>query len=85
MRNPPVRAYVPSAAHPEGVPEPKVLQRLTGRMALPDLATDGDVTDAAALLASEGARPSTGQSLLVTAGELMRRRPAPNLPNRSCE
>jgi NAD(P)-dependent dehydrogenase (short-subunit alcohol dehydrogenase family) len=72
MWGPPVQAYVQFTAHAEGVPEPDVLRRLTGRMALPDLATDGDVADAAVFLASDRARAITGQSLLVNAGELMR-------------
>ncbi|MET9818610.1 MULTISPECIES: SDR family oxidoreductase [unclassified Streptomyces] len=72
MWGPPVRAYVRSAARAEGVPEGAVLERLTGRMALPDLATDTDVADAAVFLASDRARAITGQSLLVNAGELMR-------------
>jgi enoyl-[acyl-carrier-protein] reductase (NADH) len=54
------------------VPEAEVLKRLSDRMALPELATDGDVADAAVFLASERARAITGQSLLVNAGELMR-------------
>ncbi|WP_274559654.1 SDR family oxidoreductase [Streptomyces spiramyceticus] len=72
MWGPPVQAYVRFAAHTEGVPEAEVLDRLTGRMALPELATDGDVAEAAAFLASDRARAITGQSLLVNAGELMR-------------
>ncbi|MER7478747.1 SDR family oxidoreductase [Streptomyces sp. NPDC126510] len=72
MWGPPVRAYVQFAAHSEGVPEAAVLERLTERMALPDLATDTDVADAVAFLASDRARAITGQSLLVNAGELMR-------------
>ncbi|MFC4498809.1 MULTISPECIES: SDR family oxidoreductase [Streptomyces] len=72
MWGPPVQAYVQFTAQTEGVPEAEVLGRLAGRMALPDLATDGDVADAAAFLASDRARAITGQSLLVNAGELMR-------------
>ncbi|MCD9880532.1 SDR family oxidoreductase [Streptomyces guryensis] len=72
MWGPPVQAYVQFTAQTEGVPEADVRQRLTGRMALPDLATDGDVADAAVFLASDRARAITGQSLLVNAGELMR-------------
>ena len=53
-------------------PEAEVRGRLAERMALPELATDGDVADAAVFLASERARAITGQSLLVNAGELMR-------------
>lgn len=72
MWGPPVQAYVQFTAHTEGVPENEVLGRLTERMALPELATDGDVAEAAAFLASARARAITGQSLLVNAGELMR-------------
>ncbi|MFF7448407.1 MULTISPECIES: SDR family oxidoreductase [unclassified Streptomyces] len=72
MWGPPVQAYVRFTAQAEGVGEPEVLGRLTERMALPDLATDGDVADAAVFLASDRARAITGQSLLVNAGELMR-------------
>ncbi|MEU8527464.1 SDR family oxidoreductase [Streptomyces sp. NPDC048629] len=72
MWGPPVQAFVTFTAHTEGVPEDEVLGRLAERMALPELATDGDVADAAAFLASDRARSITGQSLLVNAGELMR-------------
>ncbi|MFF3876412.1 SDR family oxidoreductase [Streptomyces sp. NPDC001978] len=72
MWGPPVQAYVQFTAHTEGVPEEEVLGRLTERMALPELATDGDVADAVVFLASDRARAITGQSLLVNAGELMR-------------
>ncbi|MEU6820445.1 SDR family oxidoreductase [Streptomyces atriruber] len=72
MWGPPVEAYVQFTAHTEGVPEAAVRDRLTERMALPDLATDGDVADAAVFLASDRARSITGQSLLVNAGEIMR-------------
>ncbi|BCL21129.1 SDR family oxidoreductase [Streptomyces tuirus] len=72
MWGPPVRAYVRFAAQSEGVGESAVLERLTERMALPELATDADVADAAVFLASDRARSITGQSLLVNAGELMR-------------
>ncbi|MFD3616801.1 SDR family oxidoreductase [Streptomyces sp. NPDC058676] len=72
MWGPPVRAYVQFTAQTEGVSEAEVLERLSGRMALPDLASDADVADAAVFLASDRARAITGQSLLVNAGELMR-------------
>jgi NAD(P)-dependent dehydrogenase (short-subunit alcohol dehydrogenase family) len=72
MWGPPVEAYVRFTAHTEGVPEAVVRERLTERMALPELATDGDVADAVVFLASDRARAITGQSLLVNAGELMR-------------
>ncbi|MDI3423747.1 SDR family oxidoreductase [Streptomyces luteolus] len=72
MWGPPVEAYVQFTAHTEGVPEEEVKRRLSERMALPELATDGDVADACVFLASDRARAITGQSLLVNAGELMR-------------
>ncbi|MFF9900478.1 SDR family oxidoreductase [Streptomyces longispororuber] len=72
MWGPPVAAYVTLTARTEGVAEEEVRRRLTERMALPDLATDGDVADACVFLASDRARAITGQSLLVNAGELMR-------------
>ncbi|GGY69543.1 SDR family oxidoreductase [Streptomyces omiyaensis] len=72
MWGPPVEAFVHFTAQTEGVEEAEVLARLTSRMALPELATDGDVADAVAFLASPRARAITGQSLLVNAGELMR-------------
>ncbi|GGT21734.1 putative short-chain dehydrogenase/reductase [Streptomyces kurssanovii] len=72
MWGPPVQAYVRFTADVEGVPEDEVLGRLTERTALPDLATDRDVAQAAVFLASDRARSITGQSLLVNAGELMR-------------
>ncbi|MFJ6719596.1 MULTISPECIES: SDR family oxidoreductase [unclassified Streptomyces] len=72
MWGPPVQAFVTFTAHSEGVPEAEVRARLTERMALPELATDADVADAAVFFASDRARSITGQSLLVNAGELMR-------------
>ncbi|WP_420034150.1 SDR family oxidoreductase [Streptomyces sp. cg28] len=71
MWGPPVRAFVQFTAQTEKVPEDEVLGRLTERMALPELATDGDVADAAVFFASDRARAITGQQLLVNAGELM--------------
>jgi NAD(P)-dependent dehydrogenase (short-subunit alcohol dehydrogenase family) len=72
MYGPPVQAYLRFTAHTEGVPEDEVLGRLTDQMALPELATDGDVAEAVIFLASDRARAITGQSVLVNAGELMR-------------
>ncbi|MER5973520.1 SDR family oxidoreductase [Streptomyces sp. NPDC002055] len=72
MWGPPVQAFVQLTAQAEGVPEDEVLGRLAERMALPDLATDGDVAQAVVFLASDRARAITGQSLLVNAGEVMR-------------
>ncbi|SDL13793.1 SDR family oxidoreductase [Streptomyces indicus] len=72
MWGPPVEAWVQFTAHTEGASEEEVKARLTSRMALPDLATDGDVADACVFLASDRSRAITGQQLLVNAGEIMR-------------
>ncbi|KOG66043.1 short-chain dehydrogenase [Streptomyces griseoflavus] len=72
MWGPPVEAYVRYAADAEDIPEREVLDRLTARMALPEMATDADVAESAVFLASDRARAITGQSLLVNAGEIMR-------------
>lgn len=72
MWGPAVEAYVHWTAGTEAVPEDEVRARLAERMALPELATDGDVAEAALFFASDRARAITGQSLLVNAGELMR-------------
>lgn len=72
MWGPPVQGYVQWAAQQEGRTQESVLAGLTDRMALPEMATDGDVADAAVFLSSDRARSVTGQSLLVNAGELMR-------------
>ena len=72
MWGPAVEMYVRWTSSTEGVPEDEVKGRLTERMALPELATDGDVAEAALFFASDRARAITGQSLLVNAGEQMR-------------
>ncbi|MFD3512001.1 SDR family oxidoreductase [Streptomyces sp. NPDC058657] len=72
MWGPPVQGFVAYAAQAEGVPEARVRERLDARMALPEMATDGDVADAVVFFASDRARSITGQQLLVNAGELMR-------------
>ncbi|MGW8374470.1 SDR family oxidoreductase [Streptomyces sp. ODS28] len=72
MWGPPVQGYVQWASAQEGVAESVVRGRLEGRMALPEMASDGDVADAAVFFASDWARSVTGQCLLVNAGEVMR-------------
>ncbi|TDU05891.1 NAD(P)-dependent dehydrogenase (short-subunit alcohol dehydrogenase family) [Streptomyces sp. 846.5] len=72
MWGPAVEMYVQWTAGTEEVPEEQVRGRLAERMALPELATDGDVAEAALFFASDRARAITGQSLLVNAGEIMR-------------
>ncbi|MFC1400422.1 MULTISPECIES: SDR family oxidoreductase [Streptacidiphilus] len=72
MWGPAVEMYVQWTAGTEQIPEEQVRGRLAERMALPELATDGDVAEAALFFASDRARSITGQSLLVNAGEIMR-------------
>ncbi|CAM5592429.1 putative short-chain dehydrogenase/reductase [Streptomyces spiroverticillatus] len=72
MWGPPVEGYVAYAAGVEGVAESVVRERLNSRMALPAMATDGDVANAAIFFASDRAGAITGQQLLVNAGEVMR-------------
>ncbi|WP_042386354.1 SDR family oxidoreductase [Streptacidiphilus melanogenes] len=72
MWGPMVEAYVTWTATGENVPREEVVGRLSERVVLPELATDGDVAEAAIFLASDRARAITGQSLLVNAGEIMR-------------
>ncbi|MDJ1134131.1 SDR family oxidoreductase [Streptomyces iconiensis] len=72
MWGPMVEGYVRWAAESEGVEEDAVRGRLEEKMALPEMATDGDVADTAVFFASGRARGITGQCLLVNAGEIMR-------------
>jgi NAD(P)-dependent dehydrogenase (short-subunit alcohol dehydrogenase family) len=71
MWGPPVEMYVQWTAKNSGVSEDDVIADLTSKMALNDMATDGDVAEAIIFLASDRARAITGQSLLVNAGEHM--------------
>lgn len=72
MWGPPVEMYVQGMAAWKSLPEEEVLGELQSRMALPDLATDGDVAETAVFLLSDRAKGITGQSLLVNAGETLR-------------
>ncbi|MHA6760725.1 SDR family oxidoreductase [Streptacidiphilus sp. PAMC 29251] len=72
MWGPAVEIYVQWTAGTENISEQEVQTRLAERMALPELASDGDVAEAALFFASDRAKSITGQSLLVNAGELMR-------------
>ncbi|GAA2061086.1 SDR family oxidoreductase [Streptomyces albiaxialis] len=67
MWGPPVQGFVAASDDGEAL-----LARLNRRMALPEMATDGDVAETAAFFASPRARGVTGQCLLVNAGEVMR-------------
>ena len=49
-----------------------MLSSLTARTALPEIASDGDVANAAVYLMSPFAGGITGQSLAVNAGDYMR-------------
>jgi len=67
-----VQGYVAWTAAEQKVPEEQVLGALTARMALPEMATDGDVARAAIFLVSPYAGGITGQSLAVNAGDYLR-------------
>ena len=72
MWGPMVQGYVAWTAASQKVPEEQVLSSLTARMALPEMATDGDVANAAVYLVSPFAGGITGQSLAVNAGDYLR-------------
>ncbi|WP_326808266.1 SDR family oxidoreductase [Streptomyces sp. NBC_01186] len=72
MWGPMVEGYVAWTADTEGVGQETVRARLDERMALPRMASDGDVAETVAFFASARARGVTGQCLLVNAGEVMR-------------
>ncbi len=71
MMGPPVEMYISGMAGWKKVPEDEVRADLESRMALPELATDGDVAETCVFLLSDRAKGITGQSLLVNAGEQM--------------
>lgn len=71
MWGPAVEAYVRWTAQTTGVSEEEAKAGITKDLPYGDMATDGDVAEAIAFLASERSRGITGQSLLVNAGEYM--------------
>lgn len=72
MWGPMVQGYVAWTAASQNVPEEQVLSSLTARTALPEIASDGDVANAAVYMVSPFAGGITGQSLAVNAGDYMR-------------
>jgi NAD(P)-dependent dehydrogenase (short-subunit alcohol dehydrogenase family) len=72
MWGPMVQGYVAWTAAEKGIPEEEILGPINQRFALPDMATDGDVANAAVFLASPYAGGITGQSLAVNAGDYLR-------------
>jgi NAD(P)-dependent dehydrogenase (short-subunit alcohol dehydrogenase family) len=72
MWGPMVQGYVAWTAATQKVPEEQVLGSITGRMALPEMASDGDVANAAVFMVSPYAGGITGQSLAVNAGDYLR-------------
>ena len=67
----PVEGYVNRQADQEGVDRSVILDRITSRMAIPEIPQDADVAEAAIFLCSDRARFITGQYLMVNSGELM--------------
>jgi NAD(P)-dependent dehydrogenase (short-subunit alcohol dehydrogenase family) len=72
MWGPMVQGYVAWTASAQNVPEEQVVSSLTARTALPELASDGDVANAAVYMVSPYAGGITGQSLAVNAGDYLR-------------
>ncbi|ACU77588.1 short-chain dehydrogenase/reductase SDR [Catenulispora acidiphila DSM 44928] len=72
MWGPMVQGYVAWTASSQGIAEEQVLSSLTDRMALPEMASDGDVANAAVFMVSPYAGGITGQSLAVNAGDYLR-------------
>ncbi|MBW8805363.1 MAG: SDR family oxidoreductase [Catenulisporales bacterium] len=72
MWGPMVQGYAAWTAATQKVPEEQALAPIVARMALPDMATDGDVANAAVFMVSPYAGGITGQSLAVNAGDYMR-------------
>jgi NAD(P)-dependent dehydrogenase (short-subunit alcohol dehydrogenase family) len=72
MWGPMVQGYVAWTAASQNVPEEQVVASLTARMALPEMASDGDVANAAVYMVSPYAGGITGQSLAVNAGDYLR-------------
>lgn len=72
MWGPMVQGYLAWASAEQGVPEESLLGAITTRMALPEMATDGQVAQAAVFMVSDYAGGITGQSLAVNAGDFLR-------------
>jgi NAD(P)-dependent dehydrogenase (short-subunit alcohol dehydrogenase family) len=72
MWGPMVQGYVAWTSAEKGLSAEEVLAPINQRFALPEMATDGDVANAAVFLASPYAGGITGQSLAVNAGDYLR-------------
>ncbi|MEY9862380.1 NAD(P)-dependent dehydrogenase (short-subunit alcohol dehydrogenase family) [Catenulispora sp. GAS73] len=72
MWGPMVQGYVAWTAASQKIAEEQIVASLTDRMALPEMASDGDVANAAVYMVSPYAGGVTGQSLAVNAGDYMR-------------
>ena len=72
MWGPMVQGYVAWTASSQNIPEEQIVASLTDRMALPEMASDGDVANAAVFMVSPFAGGITGQSLAVNAGDYLR-------------
>jgi len=72
MWGPMVQGYVAWTAASQKIAEEQIIASLTDRMALPEMASDGDVANAAVYMVSPYAGGVTGQSLAVNAGDYLR-------------
>jgi NAD(P)-dependent dehydrogenase (short-subunit alcohol dehydrogenase family) len=72
MWGPPVEMYVDMTSKAQNVDAETVVRRITEKMPLGEIPTDGDVAEVVVFFVSDRSRMVTGQSLLVNAGEYIR-------------
>ena len=72
MWGPPVEAYVKWQAKERGVPDQEIIDEITADMPLGEIPKDDDVAEAIVFFCSDRARMSTGETLMVNAGQFMR-------------
>ncbi len=72
MWGPPVQMYVDLQSKARGITPEAVVEEITARIPLGEMAEDGDVANAVSFFLSDRARMITGQTLAVNGGELMR-------------
>jgi NAD(P)-dependent dehydrogenase (short-subunit alcohol dehydrogenase family) len=72
MWGPPVEGYVNMTAEQQGVSPEEIKAGIASHMPLGEIPSDGDIANAVVFFASDLARMITGQSIFVSAGELMR-------------
>jgi NAD(P)-dependent dehydrogenase (short-subunit alcohol dehydrogenase family) len=71
MWGPPVEGYVNMLADAAGITPEAQLEQMTAHMPLRRMATDGEVAESLVFFASPRASGTTGQTLLINAGEVV--------------